>query len=97
MVKPQLPDIKTLYQLLESNYHILTLPKYANLINEYLIYSKEYQNLAERIGIIDSSSEIIERVVVEKDTSYAYAHKEHILRMPSSVHKCLCTDLWFSV
>lgn len=80
MVKPRLPDIKTLYQLLESNYHILTLPRYANLMNEFLINSKEYQNLMGRIEITNSSSEIMERVVLEKDTSYAYAHKEHILR-----------------
>lgn len=29
---------------------------------------------------VNNSFEIFKRVVLDKDTSYAYAHKEHILR-----------------
>lgn len=77
MVKPRLPDIKTLYQLEQSNYHILTMHKYVSLINEFLI-NKEHQNLLGRIDFVDAVE--ISKRVLEKDTSYAYAHKEHILR-----------------
>lgn len=80
MVKPRLPDIKTLEQLEQSNYHILTLQKYGDLIEEFIINSKEHQNLLGRIDTVDHSFEIFKRVVFEKDTSYAYAHKEHIIR-----------------
>lgn len=77
MVKPRLPDIKTLQQLEQSNYQILTLQKY---MDEFLINSKEHQNLLGRIEAVDNSFEIFKRVVLDKDTSYAYADKEHTLR-----------------
>lgn len=78
MVKPRLPDITTLQQLAQSDYHILTLPKYTDLINEFLINSKEYPKLLGRFHSVDALE--LYTHIVSKDISYAYAHKEHLLR-----------------
>lgn len=79
MVKPRLPDITTLEQLEQSNLHILTLKKYTDVMNEFLISSKGHQNLLGRIHAVDERNGLFHRIY-EKDTAYAYAHKEHIIR-----------------
>lgn len=78
MVKPRLADITTLQQLAQSNYHILTLQRYADLINEFLINSKEYPNLLGRCHNIDTFA--LYGHILSKNKSFAYAHKEHLLR-----------------
>lgn len=79
MVKSRLPDITTLQQLQQSNYHILTLQKYADLMNDSLIKSKKYEHLMGRIHAVSETSEIIDNMFY-KNVSYAYAHKDHMFR-----------------
>lgn len=79
MVKPRLPDITTLEQLEQSNYHILTLKKYADVMNEFLINLKGHQNLLGRVHAVNEQNGLF-NYISDKNTMYAYAHKEHILR-----------------
>lgn len=76
MVKPPLSDITTLQQLAQSNLQILTLQKYTNLINEFL--NSSYPNLLGRCQSVDTLE--LYTHIVSRDKSYAYAHKEHVLR-----------------
>lgn len=78
MVKSRLPDITTIHQLEQSNYHILTIQRYVDMLNEFLINSKEHQSLMGRIHATDYA-DLYSRTV-QSDTSYAYAHKEHLIR-----------------
>lgn len=76
MLRPRLPDIKTLQQLEQSNYHILTNQRYVDLINEFVNSTADYPRLVGRIHAIENN-EIYQRIL-KKDTNYAYANKEHI-------------------
>lgn len=78
MVKPWLPDISTLQQLEQSNYHILTPLRLTKLIDEFIIDSKEFESFWGRIHF-ETYDRIYNRIL-DEDTSYAYIDKEHILR-----------------
>ncbi|XP_031636013.1 uncharacterized protein LOC116348929 [Contarinia nasturtii] len=92
MVKSRLPDITTLHQLEQSNYHILTLQKYADLMNDSLMKSKKYEHLMGRIHAVSHTSEIVYNVG-QKNVSYAYAHKDHIFRNILNKHNLFDTFL----
>lgn len=76
MIKPRLPDIKTLNQLEKSNLHILTIQRYVDTIYGFLNSSHEYPGLIGRVHAIEHD-DIFERIW-HQDTDFAFAHKEHI-------------------
>lgn len=76
MIKPQLPDIKTLNQLEASNLHILTIQRYVDTIYGYLNNSHEHPGLLGRLHAIEHV-DIFERIW-NRDTMFAFAHKEHV-------------------
>lgn len=78
MTKPRLPDIETLRELEQSNYHILTAERYTKLINEFVIKTNDYENLWGRIHF--EPHEHIYKRILSNDLSYAYADKEHVIR-----------------
>lgn len=79
MVKPRLPDIDTLEQLEQSNYHILTVPRYSDVISEFLINLTHHQRLMGRVHSVEHEYELFQRIFA-RDTSFAYANKAHIMR-----------------
>lgn len=78
MVKPRLPDITTLQQLEQSNYQIFTQLRYSSLLDDMVNKTNQYQNLFKRLHN-DTIEQFVNRTL-SKDTSYAYAHKEHLIR-----------------
>lgn len=79
MVKPRLPDIDTLEQLKQSNYHILTMPRYADVMSEFLINLSGHQRLMGRVHSVEHEHKWYERIFA-RDTSFAYANQAHIMR-----------------
>lgn len=73
LFRPRLPDIGNLKELEQSDYKILTIDRYTDLITEMTVGDRSF---AGRVDI-RSPSDFYQHLRV-KDTKYAYANKHHI-------------------
>lgn len=86
VLRPTLPQINTMRQLVQSDYEIMTFGRYVHLLQNLFNESEAFSSLRYRIKTVSTGHDM-ELFVNNHDLRYAYANKFHINQYLSSRKK----------